>query len=140
MLVGRKGARVLRHVSGRSELSRINEDGDDYGGSGAARGGDQRSVPSMERPHGGYERNRAGELGESLVEFGTSGYGAHRPEPELAREFVEGGDQCCVGSNPLRCGGEVSRLHAGPPGCEGGDRLVAKVGDAPSVARCRRTE
>jgi len=130
----------LRHVSGRSELSRINEDGDDYGGSGAARGGDQRRMTGVERPHGGYERKRAGELGESLVEFEASGYGTHRPEPELAREFVEGGDQCCVSSDPLRCGGKAPRLHAGSPGGEGGDRLVAKVGDTPSVAWCGRAE
>jgi hypothetical protein len=63
-------------------------------------------VPSMERPHRWDQRNRAGELGESLVEFGTSGYGAHRPEPELAREFIKGGDERCVSSDPLCCGGE----------------------------------
>ena len=140
MLVGGKRAWILRRVRSASELSWVDEDGDDYGGSGAARGGDQRGVTGVERPHGGYERNRSGELGESLVEFGTSGDGAHRPEPELAREFVEGGDQCCVASNPLRCAGEAPRLHAGSPGGEGGDRIVAKVGDAPSVAWCGRAE
>ena len=93
-------------------------------------------MAGVERPHRWHQRNRARQLRERLLKLCASGYGAHRLAPELARKFVKGGDEGYVPSDPLRCGGEVSRFDVSPPSGEGRDGLITKVGDAPSVARC----
>jgi hypothetical protein len=87
-LVRLEGSRVLGYVCSVRELSRVDEDRNDHRRGGGARGGDQRSVPGMQRPHRGYQRNWARELGERLVEFRTSDNGTHRPNSELAWELV----------------------------------------------------
>ena len=87
-LVRLEGSRVLGYVCSVRELSRVDEDRNDHRRGGGARGRDQRSVPSMQRPHRGHQCNWARELGERLVEFRTSDNGTHRPNSELAWELV----------------------------------------------------